>query len=207
MPRPMDIIDPKKDLDKIEDSDLVSKSEKGDREEIFEIEQAKSGGAFYLILGIIALVVATGFALYILYSDKQDKTPSGQIEPTTTEVVNEEETAQTAPAEEELTETPVETVTQTTSDFSASSVRVANGNGTGGEAAKIKALLEEKGFSITSVGNASKTYDQTTIFYHSGKAELAEALKDALKESYNALTKESDVTVGNYDAVVALGKE
>lgn len=204
MPRPMDIIDPKKDLDKIEDSESISK-ESSKSEEVFEIEQAKSGGTFYLVLGIIALVVATVFALYILYSDKSDEEASSTASP-----IKKTQTIE-ATEEEMLSPTATPTVEPTQSassaNFGSSSVRVANGNGIEGEGAKIKTALEKAGFSITSVGNASRTYDSSIIYYKSGNSALAEALKEAISDKYQATVKESDETVGSYDAVVVLGKE
>jgi len=204
MPRPMDIIDPKKDLDKIEDSESVEKGSTKE-EEVFEIEQAKSGGTFYLVLGIIALVVATAFALYILYSDKNDEEPSSNTPLTeatqTVEAIEEETLPPTA------TPTAEQTQSAPSANFGSSSVRVANGNGIEGEGAKIKTVLEQAGFSITSVGNASRTYDNSIIYYKSGNGDLAEALKEAINGNYQATVKESDETVGSYDAVVVLGKE
>ncbi|OQA53198.1 MAG: hypothetical protein BWY43_00125 [candidate division WS2 bacterium ADurb.Bin280] len=206
MPRPMDIIDPKKDLDKIEDSE--SPNDKNDKnEEVFEIEQAKSGGTFYLVLGIIALVVATAFALYILYSDKSSDSSTTQEQVAVASQTPEADEEQTLEPAKTTTITETATAVASTANFGSSSVRVANGNGVEGEGAKIKTILEEAGFSITSVGNASKTYDSSIIFFKSGKEDLADALKEAIKDNYQASTKESDETVGTYDAVVVLGKE
>lgn len=213
MPRPMDIIDPKKDLDKVEDKDVIFEDKKDGKDDSFEIEESKSGGAFYLILGIIALVVATSFAFYILYKDKDKGKEESKVE--TTETVDLTKTASASATESASPEdtsttlsigSPGQSSTATTS-FSSSSVRIANGNGKEGEAQKIKTLLEGKGFSITSIGNATKTYEETTIFYKSGKSDLADALAEAIKGTYSATTKESDVTVGSYDAVIALGKK
>lgn len=212
MPRPMDIIDPKKDLDKVEEKDLdLSPDKKDGSKDSFEIEQSKGSGVFYLILGIVALVVATGFALYILYRDpgnKKTKT-TGTATTTAQATATASASASTSASAEATGSTAIPTVTAETtkSSFSGLSVRIANGNGKAGEASRMKTLLEGKNFSVTSIGNATKTYDTTTIFYKAGKEDLAKALSDALKGEYTATIKESDETVGNYDAVIALGKE
>lgn len=212
MPRPMDIIDPKKDLDKVEEKDFdLSDHKKGESKDEFEIEQSKGSGIFYLVLGIIALVVATGFALYVLYRDDGKGGPkTAKATPTATASAQtsatQTSTASTvASVSETSTTIGIGSPSQTKISYSSSSVRIANGNGKTGEASRIKTLLEGKGFSITSVGNATKTYDETTIFYKQGKSELANALVAALKGEYSATTKESSETVGSYDAVVALG--
>lgn len=88
-------------------------------------------------------------------------------------------------------------------------IEVLNGGGTPGAAGKMKTFLEEKGYTVTSVGNTDEyTYEQTQI------------LVKADKEAYiNLLTKdlESDYTVGSSaatlsddesaDAQVIVGKE
>lgn len=212
MPRPMDIIDPKRDLDKVEEKDFdLSSKKKDESKENFEIEESKGGGTFYLILGIIALVVATGFALYILYKDdspKKQKTASTSASVTPTPEASESATATaTASVQTSSTALPIGSPSQTKTSFSGMSVRVANGNSKAGEASRIKTLLESKGFSVTSVGNATKTYEDTVIFYKTGKEDLAKALSEAIKGEYSATLKLSDETVGSYDAVIALGKK
>lgn len=209
MPRPMDIIDPKKDLEDVEERGFDLKPDKKGPDEAFEIEQSKSGGTFYLILGIVALVVATVFAFYILYSDdSSDKNSTGSSSSATATATDEVSETPTAVAEESAATLVGEpTQTKTSISYSGFSVRIANGNGKAGEAARIKTILEKAGFSISSTGNATKTYDQTTIFYKSGKEDLANALSKAIEDEYSPITKESDSTVGSYDAVIALGNK
>lgn len=103
-----------------------------------------------------------------------------------------------------LTPTPV--VTLNREDLK---VEVLNGGGTPGAAGKMKTLLEEKGYVVTSIGNTDEyTYEQTQI------------LVKADKEAYiNLITKdlESDYTIGSSaatlgddesaDAQVIVGKE
>lgn len=213
MPRPMDIIDPKRDLEEVEEKEFDANP--GDRKsgkEQIEIEQSKSSGVFYLVLGIIALVVATAFAVYILYSGDSNSKDDGAAASVTASV--EETTTAATSATATITETgtsitlgsPAGTKTATAS-YSDAVIRVVNGNGKSGEASSVKTTLEAAGFKVDSIGNASRTYDQTTIYYASGKEDLANALAEAIKDKYDATTKESDSTVGNNDAVIALGSK
>jgi len=212
MPRPMDIVDPKRDLDKVEDKDFDltgDKEKKSDDKESFEIEESKGGGTFYLILGIIALVVATAFALYILYRDDKpstDKKAAVSASQTSTSDGSSPTATTTASPTESGTTLPIGSPSETKTSYSGLSVRVANGNNKTGEASRIKKILEDAGFSITSVGNATKSYEDTVVFYKTGQEDLAEALKKALEGEYSATVKNSDETVGNYDAVIALGQ-
>lgn len=208
MPRPLDIINPKKDLDKIEEKDFEQSSDKrSDDQGSFEIEESKDGGTFYLILGIIAIVVATVFAIYILYRDDNSNKEKNSIAVSSPEASAESTQQPEGITEEANVATPIAEPTVTAeASYSGMSVRVANGNNRTGEAARVKRILEDTGFSITSVGNATRAYENTIIFYKTGKQNLAEALKKALAGEYSATVKNSDSTVGNYDAVIALGK-
>jgi hypothetical protein len=98
-------------------------------------------------------------------------------------------------------------VAQTTFQYTNEKIRVANGNGISGEGQKIKAVLISAGFQVASVGNASKQYSETFVFYKTGQQDLAEALKNAIKDSYTATIKEDNSVVGTYDAVIALGSK
>lgn len=217
MARPLDIIDPKKDLDEVEEHQDEGQDKKendrqreGDRG--IEIEESSGSGTFYLVLGIVAIVLAAGFAVYILYKDQwTGKDKKASVSVTATASAGESAVASsTASASASTTTLPVTEPTQTSSSatsYSSFSVKIANGNGITGEAARIKGILEGKGFKVTATGNASKNYDSTIIYYNSGKSDLATALKSAIAGDYPATTEESSAIAGNYDAVVALGKK
>ncbi|MCX6809515.1 MAG: LytR C-terminal domain-containing protein [Candidatus Berkelbacteria bacterium] len=204
MAKSLDIIDPKKEMAE-EPKQVEQKPEMADDDNDngdFEEEKSRSG-IFYLILGILAIVVAAAFALYILLKDDKSKTTdSAQSTVTVT-------TSQTATPAVSTSATAAAQTTSTagttSSDFTGSSVRVANGNNTSGEAAKIKKLLEGKGFTVTKADNASKQYTESIIYYKTGKEDLANALKSAITSSYNATIEKSDSIAGTYDAVVVLG--
>jgi len=198
MAKSLDIIDPKREL---EDEDKTPSP----IPRKIEFKDQSQGGIFYLVLGILALAVATAAALYILYSDSSSsKSP-------------EDSTASLATVTAEASTTVAGTITpeQTasalpTNQFSYlnEQIRIVNGNGISGEAAKIKKLLEDKGFSIASTGNASKSYSQSVIYYKNGQEALANALKQEIEGNYTATIEEAQSSiVGQYDAVIALGSK
>lgn len=196
MAKSLDIIDPKKDL-KSPDQD--------EREEVFEQRpQRSSGGIFYLVLGIIALVVAVAVALYILY---RDSNPSATTENSPVSSVIASQSSVVSPTSSVAITTPSPATDTITFKYTNQQIRIANGNNISGEAAKVKKILEEAGFKIASVGNASRTYSESIVYYKSGQQDLAEALKDAIKGSYAASIKEDNSVVGSYDAVVVLGSK
>jgi hypothetical protein len=147
--------------------------------------------------------VASTFALYILFKDNKKSNDTSALTSSTA----------TASATVSATESPTPTaptnptVTAVSAfKYTNESIRVANGNKITGEGARIKKLLEEKGFKVESVGNASKTYSESIVYYKSGQEKLAEALKEAITSEYKAKTELADKNIlGSYDAVVVLG--
>jgi len=88
-------------------------------------------------------------------------------------------------------------------------VSVINGGGTPGAGSKMKTFLEEKGYTVVSVGNAEEyTYTDTEILVKSGKDEFATLLADDLKADYVLGTSSATVEESaDYDAQVIVGKE
>ena len=198
MAKSLDIIDPKRDDQNEPDESIVSDDE-------LKVETKGQGGVFYLVMGIVALVVATAAALYILYKDDNPNKSTDSVESVQSATV----TASTSPGTS-VTSTVSAVATQTVKaevSFKDDKVRVANGNGVNGEGAKIKTILEGKGFTVTSVGNATKQYDKSIVFYNEGKESLANAIKEAIQDEYTADIELSPSTVGQYDAVLALGSK
>jgi len=200
MSKSLDIIDPKREERNEPDEHIVDNDE-------LKVETKSQGGVFYLVMGIVALVVATAAALYILYKDDNpNKNKTNEA------TVSEASVTASPSASPEASATPSLTVTstpaaKTETSYKEDKVRVANGNGINGEGAKIKAILEKDGFTVTSVGNASKTYTKSIVFYKEGKESLANAIKEAIKGEYSADIELSPSTVGQYDAVLALGSK
>lgn len=88
-------------------------------------------------------------------------------------------------------------------------VSVINGGGTPGAGSKMKTFLEEKGYSVVSVGNAEDySYEQTEILVKSGKEEYAKLLSDDLKADYSLGSSSATVAEdADYDVQVIVGKE
>lgn len=195
MAKSLDIIHPEK-----EDETPVFEPK---QEEQMVIEEPREGnGSFYLVLGIVAIVLAVAISMYILFKDNSnDKDNVAAVDSVTAT----EEATQTETATVE--ESPTATATQTASVVTDGDVRIANGNGISGEGKRISELLKTAGYNITLVNNASKTYTETIIYYKTGQEALAESLKNSLDEEYTATIQKSDSIVGVYDAVVALGSK
>jgi len=202
MAKSLDIIDPQREMEN-------KPRANGSEEEPFKMEESHSNGAFYLVLGIIALVLAVGAALYIFYKDYNPAAGSKSATATASAVGTGTTATTTASATSTTTITATASASAATTSFKYTneSIRIVNGNGKEGEASRIKKLLEDKGYKIESTGNATRSYDSSIVYYKTGKEELAKALADAIKGEYSAEVKNSDSTVGQYDAVIALGSK
>lgn len=95
-------------------------------------------------------------------------------------------------------------------DLSAYSIRVLNGSGITGEAAKVKDALEGKGFTVASVGNAATSdYTKTVL---SAKDDIAEAflneLIKSLQDQYSVNSVVEDAPSSQTaDVVVTVGSD
>ncbi len=209
MAKSLDIIDPKKEIstedERLDEGDDMIRARSERKEE-------GGGGLFYLIIGIIAVIVSTSLALYILFKDdsSSNKAATASVTSTSTAAASSTSTA-SATVSSSATGTQVASASPAASQASSSfkytneQIRIANGNGISGEAAKVQTLLEGKGYKITSVGNASKTYETSIVYYKTGQEALAETLKKDISSLYTATVEKSDSVVGSYDAVIALG--
>lgn len=208
MAKSLDIIDPKRELgDDSQENDKLEKDERVVRAS--ENEEHSGGGLFYLIIGIIAVIVSASLALYILFKDdNSDKSTGAKTSATATVSPTATATGSASTSSTAVTTSPAAATTTTTSSafkYTNEQIRIANGNSTTGEAARIKTLLEGKGYKIASVGNATKQYSSSIVYYKTGQEKLANALKGDLAGEYVATVEKSDEIVGTYDAVVVLG--
>lgn len=93
-------------------------------------------------------------------------------------------------------------------DRKAIRLRILNGNGIAGEAAKMKSQLEEGGFSVSSIGNAKFSYTQTQIYYVANKKTEAESIASAITNYDTVITEAATSVVGdNTDVLVVVGKK
>lgn len=102
---------------------------------------------------------------------------------------------------------PTNTPTPTEEDINLSeySIKVLNGSDRNGEASKLKSVLEDKGYSISSIGNADKTYSKTII---QAKDSVSKAWVDKLKKTLDKLYILADISTledEDIDVVINIG--
>lgn len=157
-------------------------------------ESDGSGMKKKLIVGCLLLVVLVllGVGIYLFRKDSLNKMAAKSAETATK--------AQETPVVEETAKKEV--------DLTKYGVKVLNGSGISGEAAKVKTLLEGIGFKVIGTGNAKEsTFTETEI---SAKKEVdseyLKILNETLAKSYSISTESAELSAsGSADVVVTIG--
>lgn len=177
--------------------ELFAKEESSIAPQLAGYKKDGSKALIVWVLIVVGVALATGTGLLLLVSGptvftsfvakptppaKQDLAPQGTPTPTSApEAVKRE-------------------------DFS---IQVLNGSGKAGEAAKMKKFLEDKGYTVTDVGNAdSSDFEKTAILTKKDKESLLEFLKRDLEGEYTIGTAEATLSeASSYDVRITVGKE
>ncbi len=142
-----------------------------------------------LIILFVALLVLTGLIVY------QEGVKKGQE-------FAKEQSQSTTPAQVD----PTPTVSEVSkSDYT---IKVLNGSGVGGQAAQVKTLLEEKGYSVSSIGNADENVEKTIIKKkNSVDSKIVNMLREDLGETYSLDETQDLDDSEDEDIAVIIGSE
>lgn len=145
-----------------------------------------------IFFAILLVVVVLLVGLYFLGVYKKSQLQQGGTAANTKQIIPSPSAVPTA------TPTPVAL------KKSELSVIVLNGSGVAGAAGEISTLLKDLGYTVKSVGNASKfDYTGITIFIKQGKKEYLEQLKkDLVKEDSGIETAIDDKIKADVEIVV-----
>lgn len=92
-------------------------------------------------------------------------------------------------------------------DKQAAKLKVLNGTGTPGQAGKVKATLEDLGFSSIDTGNADTTGTKTTVEVGSNvPKDVADEIVNELKKTFKDVSV-SKTTDSSFDVIVTTGEE
>ncbi|MBI4065285.1 LytR C-terminal domain-containing protein [Candidatus Gottesmanbacteria bacterium] len=171
--------------------ELFAKDDKGVAPEITSYKENNTTSLVVWIFIVIGVAVLTGFGLLLLVQGPSTVT-SLFVKPTPSPT---------------STQTPTPTPAAVKrSDFI---IQVLNGSGKAGAAAKMKQLLEEKGYTVKDVGNADTSdFDNTEIVVKKDKESAIVLLKEDLGSEYTIGKAESSLPdSSSSDARVTVGKE
>lgn len=174
--------------------------------------------AILSIILIILLALLTSQAVIYFTQTKADTTTVPKQDPVvttkTTETPKTTETTSTtttttttAPATTETTTAPaVATTTDITKE--KATIKILNGSGVSGAAAKVSATLKAAGYIVSSTGNAkSFTYATTQILYKSDSAKtVAEDVAKTLS-TYTTEVKKDTIPSKDTEIIVIIGKK
>lgn len=206
-------------------------------EEIKEIEdeikeargkrQRPSNVLINLLIILIAFAAAVGItALYgKVYSNSADtkSTSSNQNKTTATPTstnnssqVNQSNTPTAtnndpfSPLATKETPAAVTTTPDKTSkvpDKNSFKIRILNGNGITGDAAKLKKSLTDNGFQVGDIGNAKLKYDKTQIYYIANNKNQADLVKQNITGRQIEESEADSGLVGDgYQILIIIGK-
>ncbi len=109
------------------------------------------------------------------------------------------------------TPTPAPTPTPTVAAVNRSDItaQVLNGGGVAGSGAKMKAFLEEKGYTVSDVRNADEfTHEETVVKVKPAKEAYLSILAKDVEENYTVGSASADLTEdSSFDAQVIVGKK
>ena len=198
------VVDSEKDMEKTSENDQklekpfeekTIKEDESEPEEFFSLppdkyDNKKSILPYFLLVTFITFLLSLAFFYGIYYavnSKPKVKIPEKEII--------------------EVTTTPVTTVpTKKPLDLSINSITILNGTNVAGTAAKLKAILEDAGFKVGTVGNAdTDDFIKTVIsFKKTVNKEYVEKLKEVLNKSYQLGSTEI-ISSGAADVVITIG--
>lgn len=141
---------------------------------------------------VIGIALLTGGGLALAVRGKLPSVPTLFAKPTPTP-----------------TPAPTPTPTPIQPDRAELTIQVLNGGGTPGAGSKMKEVLEEKGYTVSAVGNAEKyIYKESELHVKVSKSSYLMLLTEDLKDAYTIGSSSSTVAEdASYDAQVIVGKE
>ena len=166
-----------------------------------------SQGSFYLSLAtaglrfvlVIAAVVLGIFVLTRAFPTAGEQAPSGRQQPTV--APSPSPTPTESPVEEE---SPAEEQVQ----LEGVAVQVQNGSSATGLAAETAESLKERtGVTIGEIGNASRNYETTTIFFQRGFRAEAEELSRVFFDGNAEIARASSDAASDVELIVVLGED
>jgi len=192
-------IEPKEDLSRytlttpVENS--ISEMEKIEPEpsEDEAFGQSKIGKIWIIGFAILILLsLAGGIFIYTQDIIKSAPTPTPTTAATPTSTAN-----------------PTLTQIPKAIDLSLYKIKVLNGSGIAGEAAKVKSLLEEEKFTVSSVGNADKSDYQKTVIQANKNVpqEFIDKLRTFFETSYDLEDGVGLQETNDIDVVIIISKE
>ncbi|OGY28427.1 MAG: hypothetical protein A2Z42_00570 [Candidatus Woykebacteria bacterium RBG_19FT_COMBO_43_10] len=140
----------------------------------------------YLILPLIALVIAVGILLWPNFKEvflSPSKDNGVPISKETTASSQKQKEATEEAKKKASIPSPEPKKEPNKKDFS---VRILNGSGLAGAAGKMRDFLSSKGYTVESVGNAENfNYQTTTVQIKTSKKDISSLLTKDLEERYS----------------------
>lgn len=171
-------------------------------------EHKKNPFLYFLIIALVAFVTGIAFMAGIYYAMPNKNFFAMFSVPNMPGIPG---VAQPSPTPEPVAKVQPTVTPEKEVKLSDYSVKVLNGSGVSGQAAKVKTALTAEGFTVASTGNADRTdVEKTQITYRKTVTSAAlTKVKDVLKKSY-VLDKETQLPSADSsspDITITIGKQ
>jgi hypothetical protein len=168
-----------------------------------KVSNSKTNFKLILIVTVLTALIV-GFVsggVYVYFSGLTNLNQTSKPQPTPT------------PLEVEQTPSPIPTPLASPKaeniDLSVYKISVLNGSGKIGEAGKVRDLLKADGFTVSSVGNASR-YDYTDTIIQVTKDvpnSVISSIKKSLSDSYSVKEGDTLPSTSKYEVVITVGSK
>lgn len=158
-------------------------------------EQPRGGRNWFLIIGIVLLIIALAGGGYFFYQNMNKSADEAEATPSESPFVV---MASPAPSPSPVSLAPE-------IDRSEWTLEVLNGTGQSGLAADVKTKLEDMGYTVSKIGNAAET-DTTKILVNKKMADQQDTLLEDLKDEFN-VDEAGVLTDSSASARIIIGKD
>jgi len=158
-----------------------------------DIEQPKNKKLWIVIAIVIISVFLVGGALWYFRENVMKRAAVKDVTPVPSVLKN--------------TPTPATDSAKLEIDFSKYKIKVLNGSGIGGEAARTRDILSDEEFNVEEIGNADKLDYEGTIIMAKADVprEFLDKLKSVLEETYLLDASEELESTEDIDVVIIIG--
>lgn len=167
-----------------------------------ETEKKKNLFVYFIIIVFVTFVFGLAFIVGAYYALQNKNISLSEVPQLFT-------LGEPTPAPE-LTKKPSPTATPKPVDLSAYTIKVLNGSGITGEAAKLKTALIDEGFKVTSTGNADLSdYTKTQVVVNDNVDDaFVEKLEEFLGETYSVSSSApAGSTSQGADVTITIGSQ
>jgi len=178
--------------------DIKRKSQSPEPKPSTEKRNNKSSNFLYFI--ILILIIFIIFSSSSLFSNKNQSNAN----PDSSSKIESPDSSVDKPSSNPTTDKNDNSL-NLNSENDKENIKILNGSGISGVATAAKEKLVNQGYFVSNIGNSSKLYDNSIIYYKSGSDETSKLVAEVLKE-YKFTTENNEEMTEDASILVIIGK-